>query len=161
MKNKKNKKDIIKLIFIVIGVIIIILLTIYIYSKVSKQSCNCVLYNVNNLSSEEVNDAMGTVKNITAAQTKEALGSDKSIILLDVRTKDEYNQAHIPGSILIPLDELESSAASKLQDKGAAIIVYCRSGARSANASNILVRLGYTNVSNMLGGISGWTYGTE
>jgi len=104
---------------------------------------------------------MGAYKNITAAEVKEKLSSSKDIILLDVRTEAEYNQGHIPGSILIPVDELKNRALNELKDKNAAIIVYCRSGARSANASGILASLGYTNVYNMIGGIMGWPYGAE
>ena len=152
MKNNK------KIIIIIIGLVIIVSLGIYIYSTTSKSSCNCLLYNISN---EEVSNEMGAYKNITAAEVKEKLSSSKDIILLDVRTEAEYNQGHIPGSILIPVDELKNRALNELKDKNAAIIVYCRSGARSANASGILASLGYTNVYNMIGGIMGWPYGAE
>ena len=104
---------------------------------------------------------MATYKNITADDVKTELDKNSNIILLDVRTTQEYNQAHIPGCILIPLDELNNKATSELKDKNAKIIVYCRSGGRSATACSILTNLGYTNVYNMLGGIMGWKYETE
>jgi len=100
-------------------------------------------------------------KDITDDEAKIELEIDSSIILLDVRTQEEHNESHIPNSILIPVDELEARATSELKDKYAKIIVYCRSGGRSANASNILVNLGYTNVYNLLGGINSWKYGMQ
>jgi rhodanese-related sulfurtransferase len=80
------------------------------------------------------------------------LGDD--LILLDVRTPEEWAAGHIEGATLIPLDDLGTRAASELP-KDAAIIVYCRSGNRSAEAASYLVNAGYTNVSDM-GGILGW-----
>ncbi|MCL2341606.1 MAG: rhodanese-like domain-containing protein [Firmicutes bacterium] len=100
-------------------------------------------------------------KSMTADEVKTALGEDKNIILLDVRTREEYKGGHIPGSMLIPLDELGNRAAGELKNKEAKIIVYCRSGGRSASASNILANLGYTNVCNMMGGIMSWKYEVE
>ena len=142
-----------KIVMIIIGLIILIPMSIYIYSTSKKQPCNCLLDGAGN---EGVNEEMGTFKNINVDEAKAALDSDSSIILLDVRTVAEYNERHIPNSVLIPLDELKNRAISELPNKDAKIIVYCRSGARSASASNILVNLGYTNVYNMLGGITSW-----
>lgn len=85
---------------------------------------------------------------------------DKSIVLLDVRTPQEYAEVHIPGSILIPLDKIKDEAKDKLTDKNALIYVYCRSGNRSDSAAKILVELGYTKVYN-IGGIASWPYETE
>lgn len=90
---------------------------------------------------------------------KELLDSTKGVILLDVRTKEEYNEVHIPKSILIPLADLESRAPQKIKDKDAQILVYCRSGSRSAVATRILAKLGYTNVKN-IGGIIHWPFET-
>jgi len=98
---------------------------------------------------------------IIADDAKTRLDQDNNIILLDVRTKQEHNEIHIPKSVLIPLNEIKSRALNELQDKNAEIIVYCRSGARSSSASSILSNLGYTNVYNLIGGISGWKYETK
>ena len=76
-------------------------------------------------------------------------------VLLDVRTVDEYKERHIVNAINIPLDELEELANVKLIDKDQPIFVYCRSGNRSQEGSQILVDLGYTNVIEM-GGINDW-----
>jgi rhodanese-related sulfurtransferase len=95
--------------------------------------------------------------NITPEEAKKRLDSEKGIVLLDVRTKEEYDTGHIKGSILIPVDNLKEEAEIKLKDKDAPIFVYCRSGNRSTTAANILVNLGYKNVYN-LGGINKWPY---
>lgn len=111
-------------------------------------------------SSGQSNAAKPTYQRIAPAEAKKQLSADKSIILLDVRTKEEYAQLHIPGSMLIPLDTLEKQASSKIPDKNAKIFIYCRSGNRSKEASNLLLKLGYTNVHD-LGGIIDWKYETE
>lgn len=95
--------------------------------------------------------------NITPEEAKKRLDSEKGIILLDVRTKEEYDAGHIKNSILIPVDVLKDQAEEKLKDKEAVIFVYCRSGNRSTAASQILADLGYKKVYN-LGGIINWPY---
>lgn len=76
-----------------------------------------------------------------------------NILLLDVRTAEEYSQGYIPGATLAPYDLLENSFVEP--DKNRLIIVYCRSGRRSAIALQTLHNMGYTNVSDF-GGISNW-----
>lgn len=98
--------------------------------------------------------------NITPQEAKKRLDSEKGIVLLDVRTKEEFGTGHIGGAILIPVDKLEQEASVKLKDKEAPIFVYCRSGNRSVTAANILVKQGYKNVYN-LGGIISWPYEVE
>lgn len=95
--------------------------------------------------------------NIEPAEAKIRLESETNIVLLDVRTQEEYAEGHIENSLLIPVDVLEEEAEVKLSDKEAPIFVYCRSGNRSVTASKILIDLGYKNVYN-LGGIKDWPY---
>jgi rhodanese-related sulfurtransferase len=97
---------------------------------------------------------------ISAEEAKKLLDNEKGIILLDVRTREEHDAERIAGSMLIPYDRLEEESASSLPDKDAAIVVYCRSGRRSAIAADILVKLGYKKVYDM-GGIQDWPYETE
>ena len=80
-------------------------------------------------------------------------------ILLDVRSNEEFLERHIAGAILLPVNELEKRVESELPDKNAVIIVYCRSGARSANAAKILVEKSYAHVHDM-GGIIDWPFET-
>jgi rhodanese-related sulfurtransferase len=83
------------------------------------------------------------------------LAKDPSILLLDVRTSDEYRSGHIPGSIHIPLDRLPEQIGQKVPDKTARLFVYCLSGGRSSQACGWLRQNGYANVTN-IGGISSW-----
>jgi len=85
------------------------------------------------------------------------LKEDKSIIILDVRTYEEYISGHILGSILLPLDEMNETVLSVVTNKNIKIFVYCRSGNRSKIAAKELIELGYTNVYD-LGGIVNWPY---
>ncbi len=80
--------------------------------------------------------------------------SDREYFLVDVRTPEEYVPAHIPTAINIPVDKIGENPPTK--DKDALIIVYCRSGARSARAKATLEEMGYTNVHNF-GGIIDWS----
>lgn len=76
--------------------------------------------------------------------------------LIDVRTKEEFDEGHIKGAELMPLDKLESLAKDELTDLNQTIILYCRSGNRSGQASELLKKLGYTKIYD-LGGIIDWT----
>lgn len=98
------------------------------------------------------------VHSISPADAK-ALMDSEEVVLLDVRTQEEYNESHIEGALLVPYDEVSKHLDELPADKDAPIIVYCRSGSRASAAGQTLIKLGYTQVYNM-GGISGWTYGT-
>ena len=76
-------------------------------------------------------------------------------ILLDVRTPQEYREGHIPASHNVPLQDLES-VAFVTEDMDAPLFVYCRSGARSRQATLLLQQMGYTKVYN-IGGITAYT----
>lgn len=81
------------------------------------------------------------------------LDEEESVVIIDVRTVEEYKEGHIAGSINLPLDIISNIDVSK--DKK--IIVYCRSGRRSNLAAIELIGLGYENVYDM-GGINDWPY---
>ena len=98
-------------------------------------------------------------RRISAEDAKEIMESIDDYVLLDVRTNEEYNELRIEGAILIPDYELKARAATELPDKHAVILVYCRSGRRSAEAANVMVGLGYTNVYDF-GGIIDWPFET-
>ena len=67
---------------------------------------------------------------------------------------------HIPGSLLIPFDEIKVKSDQLPQNKNTEIVVYCRSGRRSAIAADTLISLGYAKIYD-LGAVSSWTYGLE
>jgi rhodanese-related sulfurtransferase len=99
-----------------------------------------------------------TYRTITAAEGK-TLIADKNTILVDVRAQSEFDAGHIAGAILMPYDQTKELAPSLLTDKNATIVVYCRSGRRSAIAAKELAEMGYTKVYD-LGGLESWPYGT-
>ena len=88
-------------------------------------------------------------------EAKEKIINDGAI-LLDVRTKEEYNEKHIDGAILLPLDKIDIDSISQIvSEKDTPIIVYCRSGNRSQQAREKLIALGYSKVYD-LGAMSNW-----
>ena len=98
--------------------------------------------------------------NITAKEAKELMDSREDYIILDTRTREEYDEVHIPGAILIPHNRIAEEAEAVLTDKNQLILVYCRSGNSSKQAAEALVKLGYTNIREF-GGIIDWPYETE
>ncbi|MDO5100319.1 MAG: rhodanese-like domain-containing protein [Eubacteriales bacterium] len=80
-------------------------------------------------------------------------------VLLDVRTVAEYKDGHVPGSINIPLQNIQQ-VTSKVREKSTPLYVYCHSGGRSAQAAAGLKQLGYTNVHN-IGGIMNYRGAVE
>lgn len=94
---------------------------------------------------------------ISPSEALEYLSGQELVLLLDVRTQAEYDQGHIAGAVLIPNTELSRRAPAELPDKDALIILYCRSGNRSATATRELADLGYSRVYD-LGGIIDWPY---
>lgn len=88
------------------------------------------------------------------------MAEEENYILLDVRTIEEYDDAHIPGAINIANESIGKDEISELSDKHQRIYVYCRSGNRSRQASEKLVKLGYTNIVE-IGGILDYNGETE
>lgn len=97
---------------------------------------------------------------VDAEAAKELMDTEDDYVILDARTQTEYDEGHIPGAILIPHDTVTTAAENALPDKDQLILVYCRSGNRSKEASQALVDLGYTNVVEF-GGINSWPYEVE
>jgi len=90
---------------------------------------------------------------VTPDELKAMLAKKERVILIDVRTPGEHNEARIPGSVLMPLDTLEG--VTNLPN-GGAIILYCRSGKRSQQALDILARKGFKDIRHLEGGINAW-----
>ena len=80
---------------------------------------------------------------------------ESGYIILDVRTPEEFAEKHIPGAINIPNETIGTTEIPELPDKDQLILVYCRSGNRSKQASEKLAALGYTNIVEF-GGINDW-----
>jgi len=93
---------------------------------------------------------------VMAVEFKKILDSGKDLVLLDVRTADEYNAAHIPGAVHIPRGLIEWVTPRTIEDTDIHIYTYCRTGARSAFAALRLTEMGYTNVTNIYDAFKGW-----
>ena len=83
------------------------------------------------------------------------MAEEQGYIILDVRTPEEYAEKHIPNAINVPNENIGTDEISALPDKDQLIMVYCRSGRRSKEAAEKLVKLGYTNIVEF-GGILDW-----
>ena len=107
---------------------------------------------------QEKEQNMGiTSEVITPEEAKEIMNQDGSYVILDVREQDEYEEGHIEGALLLPYTEIEKRAGEELTEKDQLILVYCRSGRRSAIAAKSLTEMGYTNIKDF-GGIIDWPY---
>lgn len=105
-------------------------------------------------------NSSNSYQQVDAETAKELMDTEDDYVILDARTQAEYDEGHIPGAILIPHDTVATAAEDALPDKDQLILVYCRSGNRSKQASQALVDLGYTNVVEF-GGINSWPYEVE
>ncbi|MFQ5978040.1 MAG: rhodanese-like domain-containing protein [Candidatus Heimdallarchaeota archaeon] len=99
---------------------------------------------------------MSEYTDISVEEAYGMINTTGNLFILDVRTLEEFQSGYIENATLIPHTELESRANELPGDYQTEILVYCRSGARSATGSDTLVSMGYTQVYNMLGGFSAW-----
>jgi rhodanese-related sulfurtransferase len=96
------------------------------------------------------------VPHVTVEEVKKTMDGKEPVFLLDVRSPEEYTKARIPGSINIPITEVEKKIASFVVDKDQKVFVYCLSGSRSVFAVQKMIELGYTNVFDVMSGLLAW-----
>lgn len=96
-------------------------------------------------------------ESITPEEAKKMMDEDENVLVVDVRTQEEYDSGHIPGAVLVVNEEIGSEPPSQLPDKDQTLLLYCRSGRRSKEAAGKLAELGYTQVYEF-GGIQDWPY---
>ena len=96
-----------------------------------------------------------TYRQISADEAQSMMEEKEGYIILDVRRPDEFVAGHIPNAINVPNESIGTAEISELPDKNQLIMVYCRSGRRSKEAAEKLVKLGYTNIVEF-GGILDW-----
>ena len=100
-------------------------------------------------------DQTNTYRQITMDEAVDMMAQEKDYIILDVRRPDEFAIGHIPGAINVPNENISTEEIAELPNKDQLIMVYCRSGRRSKEASEKLVKLGYRNIVEF-GGILDW-----
>ena len=96
------------------------------------------------------------VQNIEQAVFQKQM-KGKDVVILDVRTADEFKSGYIPGAVNIDIYSPDFQNRVKKLDKSKTYLVYCRSGARSNNAGNFMITSGFKQVYNLKGGMMGWT----
>ena len=94
-------------------------------------------------------------RQVSAQEAMDMMAGQEDYLILDVRTQAEYDGGHIPGAICLPNEDIGREDPPQLPLKDQLILVYCRSGNRSKQASDKLVKLGYTNIVEF-GGIIDW-----
>jgi rhodanese-related sulfurtransferase len=95
-------------------------------------------------------------KNVNAEEAYNLIKDDKEFIILDVRTKEEYDDGHIPGAKLVPVQVLPTKLNELSEYKDKPILVYCASGGRSPRAVDTLVNDDFQNIYHLSRGISSW-----
>ena len=95
-------------------------------------------------------------KSLTQGEAVKMMAEKPDVILLDVRTADEYEKKHIPNAKSVPLEEFQNGNFSSLPDKNATILIYCWTGRRAQDSAQILANNGYKNVYEF-GGMVDWT----
>lgn len=116
--------------------------------------CISFLVLLSGCSGNDTESTISTYETISAEKAKEKMDQG-NVIIVDVRTKEEYEEGHIKDAINIPLDEIDQ--ASNQLAKNDTILIYCRSGNRSAKAAKKLYEMEYTSIYDF-GGITNWPY---
>lgn len=100
------------------------------------------------------------VPKLSASEAYRMMQQNSELVVLDVRTDQEYARGHLPKAVLLPYDLVdERTTESVIPSTATPVLVYCRSGRRAELAAQALTELGYTNVYN-IGGIESWPYAT-
>ena len=131
------------LIAIIVILVILVAIGIFLKNRNSSTEDNKV----------SVKDAK--IQYVSMNDIEKIMNENENYIILDVRTIEEYNDGHIPGAICIPNETIDENVVSKLPDKEQLILIYCRSGNRSKQATKKLKDLGYLNLIEF-GGIIDW-----
>lgn len=104
-----------------------------------------------------ITSAQVTAKDINQTQLQQVMQSEQQVILLDVRTVEEFEEAHIPKALNIPHKELAQRLAELSGAKNTQIVIYCRSGRRAEVAKQVLVKAGFNHLDHLSGDFNEWT----
>ncbi len=96
------------------------------------------------------------VPEIEASKVHEALENNEDVIIIDVRTPQEFSRGNLEGSVNVPVDLVEARMEEVVPDKNKIVYVYCLSGSRSNMAVDAMVKKGYKNVFSMKSGLLSW-----
>lgn len=96
------------------------------------------------------------VPQVNASMVYDASKNNHEIIILDVRTPEEFSKGHVQNSINIPVQDIQDKVEQIVPDKTTTTYLYCLSGSRSIVAANTMIKMGYKNVFNMTSGLLSW-----
>ena len=130
------------LITVIIILVIIVVIGIFLKNRNSKED--------NKITVKDAN-----IQYVSMNDIEKIMNENENYIILDVRTIEEYNDGHIPNAICIPNETIDENVVNKLPNKEQLILIYCRSGNRSKQATIKLKDLGYLNLIEF-GGIIDW-----
>ena len=130
------------LITAIVILVIIVVIGIFLKNRNSKEN--------NKITVKDAN-----IQYVSMNDIEKIMNENENYIILDVRTIEEYNDGHIPGAICIPNETIDENVVNKLPNKEQLILIYCRSGNRSKQATIKLKDLGYLNLIEF-GGIIDW-----
>ncbi len=119
-------------------------------------SANAAPDGTNTTNATSTTSNQGSYTQITQEEAAKMMEENEDVIILDVRTREEYSAGHIPNAICVPNEEIVDAQPAELADLDQVILVYCRSGNRSKQASQKLTDMGYRNIYEF-GGIIDWT----
>lgn len=100
--------------------------------------------------------ALSKVETISADALLAQQSQNKTLVILDVRTTDEFLQGHVPGAINISHDELEKKLNTLMPYRSQPIVVYCRSGRRAKLAIDMLEKAGFEKIYHLAGDMNQW-----
>ena len=95
-------------------------------------------------------------KHIGMDEAAKMMKADKGVVIVDVRTQEEYDKKHVLGAICVPIEDIREGKLDKLPDKNKTLMLYCWTGRRSEDAAAILAKKGYKNIYEF-GGLVDWT----
>lgn len=138
-----------KIFAVIIGLVIILLISTF--TRVNNKKVE----DVENMSENQNIFEEKEVK-VSITEAKEIIERDEELLILDTRTQEEYDAGHIEGAILIPYNKLEMNLDELYGFEDKPILVYCRTGNRSALAVDILIENGFNKIYHMNQGFSRW-----
>ncbi|HHD2754250.1 TPA: rhodanese-like domain-containing protein [Clostridium perfringens] len=125
-------------------------------NNTEKKEANNSTTSQENSDSPKETPAEPVAKDISIEESKKLINEGEVTLILDVRNEDEFAEGHLKNSIQIPVDELKESLGDIEKFKDELVLVYCKTGNRSADAMDILKENGFTNLVHMKDGISKW-----
>ena len=99
-------------------------------------------------------------RHLSMEDAVQMMQSEKDYLIVDVRSKEEYDKRHIPGAILLPIDDIRAGKTDVLSDQRQTLLLYCWTGRRAEDAAILLAKMGYQNVYEF-GGLVDWRGETE